>query len=74
MAYHNKTKASVKSATPSLGVRLGKLAIKHEVTVQEIATTTGASRGTIYSWFKGGAVSNAYLKVVKGLVETLKTK
>ena len=36
-----------------LGVRLGKLCIKHDVPVAVVAKRLGVSRATIYNWFCG---------------------
>jgi len=36
-----------------LGVRLGKLCIKQNIPVSEIANSLGVSRQTIYNWFIG---------------------
>lgn len=69
MSYHAKTKALVKDAPSSLGVRLGRLAIKHNFSVQEIAKTTGATRATVYSWISGKSeVTNSYRVAVKALI------
>jgi len=74
MAYHAHIIERVKKAPCSLGAQLGRLAIKHKVSVQEVARRTGASRVTVYSWFSGGGVTNAYQPAVKKLIETLKQK
>jgi DNA-binding transcriptional regulator YiaG len=37
----------------SLGVKLGRLCIKHDMPVSEVAITLGASRQTVYNWFTG---------------------
>ena len=74
MTYQAKTKAAVKAAPNSLGKRLAKLAIKHDFSVQKIAKTTGASRVTVYHWFLGGTVTNAYQAAVNKLVLRLKKK
>ena len=36
-----------------LGVKLGRVCIKHDVSVIEIATKLGVSRQTVYNWFMG---------------------
>ena len=38
----------------SLGVRLGRICIKHDVPVSTVATAMGVSRQTVYNWFTGG--------------------
>jgi len=37
----------------SLGVKLGKVCIKQEIPVAEVASQLGVSRQTIYNWFQG---------------------
>jgi DNA invertase Pin-like site-specific DNA recombinase len=72
MPYHSKIKTKVKIAPRTLGVCLGRLAIRKKVSVQEIATKTGASRTTVYNWFSGGGVTNAYKERVQALLQELK--
>jgi DNA invertase Pin-like site-specific DNA recombinase len=74
MTYQTKTKALVKAAPSTLGVRLAKLAIKHGFSVQRISKATGASRVTVYNWFSGGGITNAYQQAVKKLILRLKNK
>lgn len=62
----------VRAAAPTLGVKLGRLAVQKDVSVQDIATRTGASRTTVYSWFSGRGVTNAYQKTVTELIAALK--
>lgn len=75
MPYLNKTKARLRAA-PSRndGVRLGRLAVKRGVSVQEISRRTGASRATVYNWFAGGGITNAYRNAVKALIENLQNQ
>jgi|TARA_Y100001954_G_C15827415_1_gene612991 transcriptional regulator with XRE-family HTH domain len=37
----------------SLGVKLGKVCIKQEIPVAEVASQLGVSRQTVYNWFIG---------------------
>lgn len=73
MTYHAKTKQLVKQAAQGQGSRLGKLAIAKGLSVQQIALLTGASRSTVYSWFAGKGVTNAYRPVVHDLIFRLRT-
>lgn len=36
-----------------LGVRLGRVCIKHNIPVVDVASTLGVSRQTVYNWFIG---------------------
>lgn len=72
MAYHITTRTALKTAPSSLGVRLGKAALRRKMSVQQIALLTGASRTTIYSWFAGGTVTNAYRSSVTDLIHKLR--
>jgi DNA-binding XRE family transcriptional regulator len=38
----------------SLGVRLGRICVKHDVPVSTVAGALGVSRQTVYNWFTGG--------------------
>jgi DNA-binding XRE family transcriptional regulator len=38
-----------------LGVRLGRVCIKHNISVADVASTLGVSRQTVYNWFIGGS-------------------
>jgi transcriptional regulator with XRE-family HTH domain len=71
MSYHTTTKALVQTPSRALGTRLGKAAIKKGLSVCQIALITGASRTTIYSWFAGNTVTNAYRRPVKDLLNKL---
>ena len=71
MAYHFITRQYLKTAPSSLGVRLGRMAVRKGVSVQDIAKRIGASRPTIYSWFAGGTVSNAYKERVIALIKEI---
>lgn len=37
----------------SLGVKLGRICIKHDVPVSEVSAQLGVSRQTVYNWFLG---------------------
>ena len=50
-----------------LGVRLGKLCIKHNVPVAVVAKRLGVSRTTVYNWFCGTSVPQS---TVAGLLES----
>lgn len=73
MAYHAKTKQLVKQAAQGQGSRLGKLAVAKGLSVNQIALLTGASRSTVYSWFAGKGVTNAYRPIVQLLIQRLRT-
>ena len=49
---HANKKASVKS----LGVALGRVCIRENISVSKIADDFGVTRMTIYNWFKGDSV------------------
>lgn len=72
MTYYKKTKDALVSSPRTQGARLGRLAVKRNVSVSEIARKTGASRPTVYNWFRGGNVSPAYRTAVTLLIAQLK--
>jgi len=71
MPYHSSTRRILKDAPATLGVRLGRLALRKRVSVQDIAKRVGASRPTIYNWFTGSNVSNAYKERVAALIKEI---
>lgn len=70
--YSDALRARIKAAPAGLGATLGKLAVRKEYSVVEIAAYTGATRTTVYNWLTNGIVSPAYRKIVAQLIETLK--
>lgn len=50
---------NAKADKRKLGVRLGKLCIKHDVPVSVVAERMGVSRATVYNWFCGTSVPQA---------------
>ena len=63
----------MKSTNKNLGLVLRKQAHRKKFSVIKVAAFTGASRTTVYSWFAGGGVTNAYRPVVTALIESLKS-
>lgn len=72
MSYHTKTKQLVLNAHKTLGAKLAKLAVTKGLSVQQVALLTGASRTTVYSWFAGKSVTNAYRPIVNLLIRRLR--
>lgn len=72
MSYHAHTKANIKLAAKTLGSKLGRLAIRRQLSVVQIAKLTGSSRTTVYSWFAGKGVTNAYRRPVADLINKLR--
>jgi transcriptional regulator with XRE-family HTH domain len=52
-----------------LGVRLGRVCIKKNVPVSEVASKLGVSRQTVYNWFTGS--SNPQNTIVTGVEKLL---
>jgi predicted transcriptional regulator len=68
LVYANK-KASIKS----LGVALGRICIRENVSVTSIADRFGVSRMTIYNWFKGDSHPHTdYHPQITKYIDTLK--
>lgn len=56
MSYGYNTRlieANKQADDSSLGVRLGRWCIKHNVSVIEISRVLSVSRATVYNWFSG---------------------
>jgi hypothetical protein len=73
LVYANR-KASIKS----LGVALGRVCIRANISVSDVAEFFGVTRMTIYNWFKGDSVPhssyaeaiNDYITQTKATLET----
>jgi hypothetical protein len=50
---------NAKANKRKLGVRLGRLCIKHDVPVTVVAQRMGVTRATVYNWFCGISVPQA---------------
>ena len=73
MAYSDEIKKATKLAPKSLGNQLGRWAIHLDFPVIEIAKYTGATRQTVYNWFKGSEVTPSYRNSVSSLLNILST-
>lgn len=73
MPYHTDVKTSVAKAPKTLGNQLGRWAIHLDFSVLRVAKATGATRQTIYNWFAGGQVTQAYRDRVKALLEIMRS-
>ena len=68
LVYANK-QASIKS----LGVALGRVCIRADISVSEVAGFFGVSRMTIYNWFKGDAVPHhSYVEQIREYIRAVK--
>lgn len=55
-----------------LGVQLGKICVKNDIPVTDVAEFFNVSRMTVYNWFKGKAVvSGEHVERMKKLIEKL---
>lgn len=50
---------NAKADKRKLGVRLGRLCIKHDVPVTVVAQRMGVTRATVYNWFCGVSAPQA---------------
>jgi hypothetical protein len=73
MAYSAQLKLAVGRAPKTLGNQLGRWATHHDFSAIRIAKVTGATRQSVYNWFKGGEVFVAYRHPVEALINILKT-
>ena len=69
--YAAKITKDIRQAPVSLGNKLGRLALKLDLSVIRISKATGATRQTIYNWFVGGKVAPFYRERVSTLVEIM---
>lgn len=52
---------NLKASSKLLGVRLGRVCIKHDVPAAVVAERMGVSRQTVYNWFRGTSNPGANL-------------
>lgn len=65
--------ANKKADIKSLGVALGRVCIRANVSVCRVANHFGVSRMTIYNWFKGGSAPHPiYAKPLNDYITKLK--
>lgn len=58
-----------------IGVRLGRMCIRHDVPVSVVASTLGVSRQTVYNWFAGGSIpQTVFMERIKRLLASLNSK
>lgn len=67
-----QVKDAVLKAPKTLGNQLGREAVRLDFSVLRVAKYTGATRWTVYTWFKGGSVTPSYRTRVKGLISILR--
>ncbi len=69
LVYANK-----KASTKSLGVVLGRLCIRVNLSVNKVADDLGVTRMTVYNWFKGDSVPfHSYDKAISDYILQIKT-
>lgn len=74
MSYRPQIIAQIKALPVShLGAKLGRWAVYLDVPATLLADATGATRQTVYNWFKGGEIFVAYRPAVEQLIEIMKT-
>jgi hypothetical protein len=73
MAYSENIRFEVAKAPKTIGNQLGRWAIHLDFPVIKIAQATGATRQTVYNWFKGGEVLQAYKNNVNTLIKILQS-
>lgn len=73
MPYSDTVKQSVASAPKTVGNQLGRWAVHLDFPVMAISRYTGATRQTVYNWFSGKEVTNAYKERVKSMLNILQT-
>ena len=73
MTYSAKLIADLGKAPKTLGTSLGRWAVHLDFPVIRIALVTGATRQSVYNWFKGGEVFVAYRPIVSALIQVMQT-
>jgi hypothetical protein len=73
MAYNPQTLANIQRAPRTLGTQLGRNAYRLQFSAVRIAKLTGASRQSVYNWYRGGAIFAAYKPAVVRIIEIMKS-
>jgi len=63
----NDNKAADKQ---KLGVQLGRVCIKHNISVADVSAYFGVSRQTVYNWFRGTEVRSYYRDLMIRLINS----
>lgn len=67
--------ANKQASAKSLGVALGRVCIRSNISVSKIADDFGVSRMTIYNWFKGDSTPHSfYVKDISDYIIRLKAQ
>ena len=67
--------ANKQASAKSLGVALGRVCIRSNISVSKIADDFGVSRMTIYNWFKGDSAPHSfYVKDISDYIIRLKAQ
>ena len=53
-----------------IGVLLGRVCIKHKVSVADVAAYFGVSRQTVYNWFRGTEVRYHYRELMSRFINS----
>jgi hypothetical protein len=73
MPYHPKVIEKIKSQPLTLGSRLGRWAVYHDMPAVKIALAVGATRQSVYNWMKGGEVFVAYRPAVERIIKIMQS-
>jgi hypothetical protein len=73
MPYSDTVKEAVAKTPKTMGNQLGRWAIALDFPVTQIAKHTGATRQTVYNWFTGTEVTNAYKDKVRAMITILQS-
>lgn len=71
--YSVLTTQEIEEANPNLlGVKLGRICVKRDIPVKDVAEFFGVSRVTVYAWFRGKmVVSGKHVQKVQELITKL---
>lgn len=71
--YSVLTIQEIEEANPNLlGVKLGRICVKRDIPVKDVAEFFGVSRVTVYAWFRGKMiVSGKHVQKVQELITKL---
>lgn len=71
--YSHKVQTAIAQSPKTLGSQLGRWAVHRGFPITKLAKATGATRQTLYNWFAGGNVTQAYQERVREILDVLKS-
>lgn len=70
--YSQTVQRAIAKGPKTLGNQLGRWACNRGLPITKLSLATGATRQTLYNWFAGGNVTQAYRERVQEILDILR--